>query len=77
MIRFIAAKDRILSDEVILNLVEGFKNSDFKVIRINFEENTIDRDYDEKWYCNFGKLRNITKEDLEKFKKQEENTSEN
>ena len=77
IIRFIATKDRIPSDEVILNLVEGFKNSDFKVIRINFEENTIDRDYDEKWYCNFGKLRNITKEDLEKFKKQEENTSEN
>ena len=77
MIRFIAAKDRIPSDEVILNLIEGFKNSDFKVIRINFEENTIDRDYEEKWYCNFGKLRKITKEDLEKFKKQEENTSEN
>ena len=77
MIRFIANKDRIPSDEVILNLVEGFKNSDFKVIRINFEEGTIDRDYDEKWYCNFGKLRKITKEDLEKFKKQEENTSEN
>ena len=77
MIRFIANKDRIPSDEVILNLVEGFKNSDFKVIRINFEEGTIDRDYEEKWYCNFGKLRKITKEDLEKFKKQEENTSEN
>ena len=77
MIRFIATKDRIPSDEVILNLIEGFKNSDFKVIRINFEEGTIDRDYDEKWYCNFGKLRKITKEDLEKFKKQEENTSEN
>ena len=77
MIRFIANKDRIPSNEVILNLVEGFKNSDFKVIRINFEEGTIDRDYEEKWYCNFGKLRKITKEDLEKFKKQEENTSEN
>ena len=77
MIRFIATKDRIPSDEVILNLIEGFKNSDFKVIRINFEEGTIDRDYEEKWYCNFGKLRKITKEDLEKFKKQEENTSEN
>ena len=77
MIRFIANKDRIPSDEVILNLVEGFKNSDFKVIRINFEEGTIDRDYEEKWYCNFGKLRKIAKEDLEKFKKQEENTSEN
>ena len=77
MIRFIATKDRIPSDEVILNLVEGFKNSDFKVIRINFEEGTIDRDYEEKWYCNFGKLRKITKEDLEQFEKQEENTSEN
>ena len=67
MIRFIATKDRIPSDEVILNLIEGFKNSDFKVIRINFEEGTIDRDYEEKWHCNFGKLRKITKEDLEKF----------
>ena len=69
MIRFIATKDRIPSDEVILNLVEGFKNSDFKVVRINFEEGTIDRDYDEKWYCNFGELRKITKEDLEQFEK--------
>ena len=77
MIRFIATKDRIPSDEVILNLIEGFKNSDFNVIRINFEEGTIDRDYQEKWYCNFGELRNITKEDLEQFEKQEENTSEN
>ena len=77
MIRFIATKDRIPSDEVILNLVEGFKNSDFKVIRINFEESTIDRDYEEKWYCNFGKLRNITQKDLEQFEKQEENTLEN
>ena len=67
MIRFIATKDRIPSDEVILNLIEGFKNSDFKVIRINFEEGTIDRDYKERWYCNFGKLRRITKEDLEQF----------
>ena len=77
MIRFIANKDRIPSDEVILNLVEGFKNSDFKVIRINFEEGTIDRDYEEKWYCNFGELRKITQKDLEQFEKQEENTSEN
>ena len=69
MIRFIATKDRIPSDEVILNLIEGFKNSDFKVIRINFEEGTIDRDYEERWYCNFGELRNITKEDLEQFEK--------
>ena len=77
MIRFIATKDRIPSDEVVLNLIEGFKNSDFKVIRINFEEGTIDRDYEEKWYCNFGELRRIAKEDLEQFEKQEENTSEN
>ena len=69
VIRFIATKDRIPSDEVILNLIEGFKNSDFKIIRINFEESTINRDYEEKWYCNFGKLRNITKEDLEQFEK--------
>ena len=67
MIRFIATKDRIPSDEVILNLVEGFKNSDFKVIRINFEEGTIDRDYKEKWYCDFGELRRMTKKDLEQF----------
>ena len=77
MIRFIATKDRIPSDEVILNLIEEFKNSDFKVARINFEEGTIDRDYQEKWYCNFGELRRIIKEDLEKFEKQEKNISEN
>ena len=69
IIRFIANKDRIPSDEVILNLIEGFKSSDFKVIRINFEEGTIDRDYEEKWYCNFGELRKITKEDLKQFEK--------
>ena len=69
MIRFIATKDRIPSDEVILNLIEGFKNSDFKVVRINFEENIIEKDYDEKWYCNFGELRKITQKDLEKFEK--------
>ena len=67
VIRFIATKNRIPSDEVILNLIEEFKNSDFKVVRIDFEEGTIDRDYEEKWYCNFGKLRKITKEDLERF----------
>ena len=77
MIRFIATKDRIPSDEVILNLIEEFKNSDFKVVRINFEEGTIDRDYEEKWYCNFGELRKITQKDLEKFEKQEKNISEN
>ena len=67
MIRFIATKDRIPSDEVILNLVEGFKNSDFKVIRINFEEGTIEKDYNEKSHYNFGELRKITKKDLEQF----------
>ena len=69
VIRFIATKDRIPSDEVILNLTEGFKNSDFKVIRIDFEEGTIDRDYEEKWYCNVGELRKITQKDLEQFEK--------
>ena len=69
MIRFIAVKDRIPSDEVILNLIEEFKNSDFKVIRIDFEEGTIEKDYKEKWYCNFGELRKITQKDLEQFEK--------
>ena len=77
MIRFIANKDRIPSDEVILNLVEGFKNSDFKVIRINFEEGTIEKDYNKKMIYDFGKLRRITQKDLKQFEKQEENTSEN
>ena len=77
MIRFIATKDRIPSDEVILNLVNEFKNSDFKVVRIDFEKGTIEKDYEEKSYRNFGKLRKITKEDLEQFEKQEENISEN
>lgn len=76
MIRFIATKDRIPSDETIINLIEEFKNSDFKVIRVNFEEGTIERDYKEKWYCNFGKLRNITKKDLKPFEKQKDDTSE-
>lgn len=77
MIRFIATKERIPSNEVILNLINKFKNSSFKVIRIDFEEGTIERDYSEKWYCNFGKLRRITKKDLEPFEKQEDDTSEN
>ena len=77
MIRFIATKDRIPSDEVILNLIEEFKNSDFKVVRINFEEGTIEKDYDEKSYYDFGELRKITQKDLEKFEKQEKNISEN
>ena len=67
VIRFIATKDRIPSDEVILNLIEEFKNSDFKVVRIDFEKGTIEKDYNEKWHCNFGELRKITKEDLERF----------
>ena len=67
MIRFIATKDRIPSDEVILNLVDEFKNSDFKVVRINFEEGTIEKDYNEKLCYDFGKLRRITKKDLEQF----------
>ena len=69
MIRFIATKDRIPSDKVILNLIEEFKNSDFKVIRINFEEGTIEKDYKEKLCYDFGELRNIAKEDLKKFEK--------
>ena len=67
VIRFIATKDRIPLDEVILNLIEEFKNSDFKVVRIDFEEGTIDRDYKEKSHHNFGELRKITKKDLEQF----------
>lgn len=72
MIRFIAVKDRIPSDETIISLIEEFKNSDFRVIRINFEEGTIEKDYCKKWYRDFGKLRKITKENLESFEKQEE-----
>ena len=67
VIRFIATKDRIPSDEVILSLIEEFKNSDFKVIRINFEEGTIEKDYNEKSHYNFGELRKITQKDLEQF----------
>ena len=77
MIRFIAAKDRIPSDEVTLNLVNEFKNSDFKVVRIDFEKGTIEKDYKEKSHHNFGELRKITQKDLEKFEKQEKNISEN
>ena len=67
VIRFIATKDRIPSDEVILSLIEEFKNSDFKVIRINFEEGTIEKDYNEKTVHDFGILRKITQKDLEQF----------
>lgn len=72
MIRFIATKDRIPSDEVILNLIEEFKNLNFKVVRVNFEEGTIDIDYSKKTIRNFGKLRKITKKNLEQFEKQKE-----
>ena len=72
MIRFIAIKDRIPSDEVILNLVDKFKNLDFKVIRIDFEKGTIEKDYNKKTIYNFGKLRRITKKDLEPFEEQKE-----
>ena len=67
VIRFIATKDRIPSDEVILNLIEEFKNSDFKVVRIDFEKGTIEKNYNEKTIHDFGELRRITKEDLEQF----------
>ena len=67
VIRFIATKDRIPSDEVILNLIEEFKNSDFKVIRIDFEKGTIEKDYKEKSHRIFGELRKITQKDLEQF----------
>ena len=67
VIRFIATKDRIPSDEVILNLIEEFKNSDFKIIRIDFEEGAIEKNYNEKTIHDFGELRRITKEDLEQF----------
>lgn len=69
IIRIIATKDRIPSDEVILNLVNGFKNSNFKIVRIDLEEGTIDRDYNEKWNCKFGKLKRIGKKDLENLEK--------
>ena len=67
IIRIISKQDNLPSDEIILNLVEGFKNSDFQVVRIDIDEGTIDRDYSEKWYCNFGELRKITKKNLEKI----------
>ena len=67
VIRFIATKDRIPSDEIILNLIEEFKNSDFKVVRINFEEGTIEKDYNKKTIYDFGELRRITQKDLEEI----------
>lgn len=67
IIRIISKQDNLPSDEIILNLIEGFKNSDFQVVRIDIDEGTIDRDYNEKWYCNFGELRRIAKKDLEEI----------
>lgn len=75
MIRFIATKDKIPSDEVILNLVNKIKNLNFKIVRIDFEEGLIEKDYNQKMTYNFGKLKKVTKEDLEPFEKQEEDTS--
>lgn len=76
IIRIISKWDNLPLNETILNLIKEFKNSDFQVVRIDINEGTIDRNYKEKWYCNFGKLRRITKKDLELFEKQEEDTSE-
>ena len=67
VLRFIATKDRILSDEIILNLVNEFKNLNFKVIRIDFEEGTIEKDYNEKIIYDFGILRRITKKKLKEI----------
>lgn len=67
MIRFIAKKDRIPSDEVILSLVNEFKNLNFKVVRIDFEKGIIEKDYSEKTIYDFGKLRKITKKNLEEI----------
>ena len=67
VIRFIATKDRIPSDEIILNLVNEFKNLNFKVIRIDFEEGTIEKDYNEKIIYDFGILRRITKKKLKEI----------
>lgn len=67
MIRVISKKDKMPSDEIILNLVDELKNSDFKIIRINIDEGTISKNDTEKWNYNFGKLRRITKKSLEKF----------
>lgn len=76
IIRIISKRDNLPSDETILNLIEGFKNSDFQVVRIDIDEGTIEKDYNQKMIYNFGKLRKITKKDLKPFEKQEEkNTS--
>lgn len=75
LIRIIAKRDRIPSDEVILNLIDEFKNSDFKVIRIDIDEGTISKDDTEKWNYDFGELRKITKKSLEKFESNNDSIS--
>ena len=67
MIRFIAKKDRIPSDEMILKLVNYISDLDFKVIRVDFEESAIEKDYNKKMIYDFGKLRRITQKDLEEI----------
>lgn len=74
-IRIISKKDKIPSDEVILNLIDEFKNFDFKVIRINIDEGTIHKDYTEKWNYDFGELRRITKKSLEKFENNDDKST--
>ena len=66
-IRIISKKDKLPSDKLILNLIDEFKNLDFKVIRIDIDEGTINKDYNKKWNYDFGELRNITTKSLEKF----------
>ena len=39
----------------------------FKVIRIDFEEGTIEKDYNEKIIYDFGILRRITKKKLKEI----------
>ena len=63
-IRIISKKDKLPSDEVILNLIKKFANFDFKVIRIDIDEGTINIDYKEKLNYEFGELREITDKDL-------------
>ena len=61
IIRIISKKDKLPSDEVILNLINSFIYSDFKVLKIDIDNNTIEKDYEKKWHCNFGKLKIIKK----------------
>lgn len=63
-IRIISKKDKLPSDEIILNLIKKFADFNFKVIRIDIDEGTIDIDYKEKLNYEFGTLREITDKDL-------------